>query len=145
MRDGYGNIIGIRLRSDTGAKWAVAGSHQGIFLPNRPAERTAVVCEGPTDTAAALSLGLWAVGRASCSAGLSDVPKVFKRLRIRRAVIISDNDIPGLNGAAMLGRHLGIPYCTLVLPTKDLRKFVLAGGTAQMLENLINDTVWENP
>jgi len=145
MKDGYGNMTGIRLRSDSGFKWSVEGSHQGIFLPSTPSQKTGVICEGPTDTAAALSLGLWAVGRASCSAGLSDVPKVFKRLRIRRAIIISDNDTPGLNGAAMLGRQLGIPYCTLVLPTKDLRKFVLAGGTAQMLDNLLNDIVWENP
>jgi hypothetical protein len=145
MRDGYGNIVGIRLRNDNGSKWAVSGSHQGIFLPSCPPERTAVVCEGPTDTAAALSLGLWAVGRASCSSGLADVPKAFKRLKVTRAIIISDNDTPGLNGAAMLGRQLGIPYCTLVLPCKDLRKFVNSGGTAVMLGDLINDVVWTSP
>jgi len=147
MRDGYGNIVGIRLRSDGGFKWAVTGSHQGIFLPRCDSLRTAYVCEGPTDTAAALSIGLWSVGRASCSAGLSDIPKVFKRLKIQRAVIVSDNDShdAGLKGAAMLGRQLGIPYCILMLPCKDLRAFVRSGGTALMLENLLNDTVWIVP
>ena len=145
MRDGYGNIVGIRLRSSNGFKWAVTGSHQGIFLPSVAAQRTAFVCEGPTDTAAALSIGLYSVGRASCSAGLSDIPKAFRRLKVTRAVIISDNDEPGLRGAEMLGHQLGIPYCTLVLPCKDMRKFVNQGGTLPMIQDLVNETVWSMP
>lgn len=147
MHDGDGNTVGIRLRSDSGFKWAVDGSHQGIFTPLKEATTTAYVCEGPTDTAAALSLGLWAVGRASCSSGLLDIPKVFRRLRVRRAVIISDNDNKdqGQRGAEMLGRQLGIPYCILMLPFKDLRAFVRAGGTAVQLQDMLNDIVWENP
>jgi len=31
MRDGYGNMVGIRLRAVDGRKWAVRGSHQGVF------------------------------------------------------------------------------------------------------------------
>ena len=34
MRDGYGEIIGIRLRSNDGRKWAVRGSKNGLFIPN---------------------------------------------------------------------------------------------------------------
>ena len=66
MRDGYGEILGIRLRSESGQKWAVTGSRQGIFLPISRLESTVWICEGPTDTAAALTLGLSALGRPSC-------------------------------------------------------------------------------
>jgi len=53
MCDGYGNIVGIRLRNERG-KFAVRGSKQGIFLADVPAQKTLFVCEGPTDTAAAV-------------------------------------------------------------------------------------------
>ncbi|MDD4862279.1 MAG: hypothetical protein PHI33_09215, partial [Smithellaceae bacterium] len=59
MRDGAGGVVGIRLRGETGKKWAVAGSRQGVFMPTAWPESTqvALICEGPTDTAAALSIG----------------------------------------------------------------------------------------
>src|SRR6185295_4140079 len=66
MRNGDRNVIGIRLRNDAGHKWAVKGSKQGLFSPSYPASQTGFICEGPTDTAAALSIGLWAIGRPSC-------------------------------------------------------------------------------
>src|SRR6516162_8980751 len=46
MCDGYGNVIGIRLRNERG-KFAVRGSRQGIFLAAVPAQKTLFVCEGP--------------------------------------------------------------------------------------------------
>ena len=64
--DGYGNMVGIRLRNERG-KFAVRGSRQGLFLASVPVQKTLFVCEGPTDTAAAIDLGLFAVGRPNCS------------------------------------------------------------------------------
>ena len=33
MRSGTGEIIGIRLRNESGRKWAISGSRQGLFIP----------------------------------------------------------------------------------------------------------------
>ena len=65
MKDGYGNKVGIRLRNDKGEKWAVKGSKQGLFYSDEKPPNQIVVCEGPTDTAAAISCGFFAVGRPS--------------------------------------------------------------------------------
>lgn len=153
MRDGYNNMIGIRLRSINGDKWAVPGSHAGIFLPQCEITRTVLICEGPTDTAAGLSLGYFSIGRPSCSGGVPHICNAVKRLGITRAVIVADNDpdrevkgktipSPGLNGAAMLAKYLPIPSATLVLPTKDIREFVKMGGTSELLDCMINSLVW---
>lgn len=145
MRDGFGNYTGIRLRNERGEKWAVKGSHQGIFLPDATVQATAMLCEGPTDTAAALSIGFYAVGRPSCSGGMRDVRVAFQRLGVRRAVIVADNDDPGLRGADMLARQLPIPTCVLVLPCKDVRQFVNDGATKEVVDSMINGLLWKQP
>lgn len=144
MKDGYGEPCGIRLRSET-RKWAVTGSRQGIFLPETRPQSTAYVCEGPTDTAAALSLNLFAVGRPSCSGGDAQIVTAFKRLGIDRAVILSDNDSPGLLGAQKLCAALSIPTVIMVPPAKDIREFLRLGGTAEVLESITNALVWNVP
>ncbi len=143
MRDGYGELTGIRLRSMEGKKWAVRGSHQGIFLPWSDSGHTAWVMEGPTDTAAALTLGLYAVGRPSCSGGMHDIQVAFKRLGVNRAVIVADNDDPGMRGAAMLAEQLTVPTATLLLPVKDMREFLNCGGTKSLLDSMLNNVVWK--
>lgn len=145
MRDGHGAIVGIRLRADDGRKWAVTGSHQGCFIPYGAADKFALICEGPTDTAAGLTLGYYAIGRPSCSGGVTDIVRWTRHVGVTRVAIIADNDDPGLNGARTLANQLGTPTCTIVLPTKDLRKFVQMGGTKPVLDNLINGSVWRNP
>lgn len=144
MHDGEGNLVGIRLRSKNGRKWAVRGSHQGIFYADGPPEKDPVlVCEGPTDTAAALTLGFYAVGRPSCSGGVRDTCVLVRRLGIRRVVIIADNDKPGLAGAEVLQNQLPCSSGVLVLPTKDMREFVNQGGTAKALSSLIKTVIWK--
>jgi len=142
MRDGYNNYIGIRLRNDKGEKWAVRGSHNGIFLPQSEEQSLALICEGPTDTAAAMTLGYFAIGRPSCSGGMPLVVTALKRLGVSRAAIIADNDDPGLNGAMSLAKFLPMPSAIVVLPTKDIRAFVNAGGTKACLESIMNTLVW---
>lgn len=142
MRSGWGEFVGIRLRNGRGEKWAVRGSKQGIFLPFCIPQKTAYLTEGPTDTAAVLSLGLFAIGRPSCSGGMPDIITALRKTGAREAVIISDNDDPGLNGADMLSRHLEIPCCIITMPGKDVREFVNDGGTVEVLENLVKQTRW---
>lgn len=145
MRSGEGDIIGIRLRNSTGKKWAVKGSRQGIFIPQIPVGRTAAVTEGPSDTAAAISLGLFAIGRASCSAGAEQLKVAFKRMGVHRTIIISDNDNPGIEGARRLALELKVPTCLFIPPTKDLREFLVLGGTREILNCMVKDLIWNQP
>jgi hypothetical protein len=141
MWDGFGHMIGIRLRAADGHKWTVKNTHTGIFVPFINPKPTCLICEGPTDTAAALSLGYYAVGRPSCSGGSMHIKDLFQRLGVRHAVIIADNDEPGLNGAKGLADTLMIRCCIIVLPTKDMREFVQRGGTKKMLDCIINQEI----
>jgi hypothetical protein len=145
MVNGYGEAVGIRLRATDGRKWAVTGSRQGIFLSSREAPKRAYVTEGPTDLAAALTMGLWAVGRPHCAGGIEDIKLTFKRHSVMEAVILSDNDAPGRLGATMLRNHLKIPTALLVLPCKDIREMLCRGGTAEDVENLVSNLTWSNP
>lgn len=157
MRDGYGNMIGVRLRSEEGAKWTVRGTHQGIFIQTCPEKGglTALICEGPTDTAAALTLGYFGLGRPSNCGGLPHLKATLRRLKIPRAAIIADNDeryrerngdweahSPGMDGATSLAQHLMVPSCIIALPAKDLREFVRLGGTRELLDSMIEKEVW---
>ncbi len=142
MRDGKGGIIGIRLRNLNGAKWAVEGSHNGLFIPTNKATPRCLICEGPTDTAAALSIGAFAIGRPSCSAGVLQIVEAVRRLRIQEVVIVSDCDEAGMRGAITLTLHLSVPCCILVLPCKDMRQFVNQGGDVSTLDALVKQLVW---
>jgi len=155
MRDGEGHICGIRLRRPDGSKYAVTGSRQGIFFPcmQFPFNRVFLV-EGPTDVAALIDIGIYAIGRPSCSGGVDAVLGTIRRLKIRGAVIIADNDCdreiaghkynPGYDGAQRLAEHLPIPYCIMSFPCKDAREFKNMGGTMDQLTALVDNQVWSN-
>lgn len=144
MHDGAGNITGIRLRDNSGHKWAVKGSKQGIFLPRRwpNVPEVALICEGPTDTAAVLSIGFLAMGRPSCLGCEDIVAATIKRLAIRRVVIVADNDGPGKVGAAKLAAGLRVPNKTIVPPGKDIREWVGHGATQALINCIINQQLW---
>jgi len=143
MRSGSGVVIGIRLRATDGRKWAVTGSRNGIFIPQDTIPQdTLYVCEGPTDTAAALSMGLYAVGRPSCNCGGPEIAEFCRASRIRRAVVISDNDTPGLRGADKIAGELGVNCCVICPPAKDVREFYRAGGTGEELAFMAQQCVW---
>lgn len=145
MKNADGEMIGIRLRDGEGNKWAVKGSKQGLFSSEFGCEAIAYVVEGPTDTAAALTLGLSAIGRPSCLGCESEILKYVQKQKVRRVVIIADNDTPGLNGANKLQSVLRVPSVIVTLPCKDLREFVGLGGTANQIEDISKDMVWSNP
>lgn len=151
MRDDTGKVIGIRTRDFHGNKKAITGSRSGLFYSESPEalellERfdAAFICEGPTDTAALLSLDFYGIGRPNCATGNEFVIKLLKRLNISRAVVVADNDEikaggkrPGLNGAQQLKKELGIPSCLWMPPSpiKDVRQFLNEGGTQEMIMN----------
>lgn len=155
MFDGVGNTIGIRLRYDNGEKRAVRGSHAGLFVPEIEPQPVCHVAEGPTDCAALLSLGLYAIGRPSCSGGTIYLLTALRRLKIRRVVICADNDAdkelngqrynPGIDGATRLQQELEVPSCLFIPPCKDIREALSLGITAQLINNTINNQVWSQP
>jgi len=133
-------VVGIRLRSDD-RKWAVKGSHAGLFIPFNRISKKLLICEGPTDTAAGLTLGYFAVGRPACLGCEQMIAELIREACLSEAIIVCDNDAPGIRGAEKLAQALQCRTVCVVPPTKDLRAFVSAGGTAQLLESLTESCV----
>lgn len=155
MRTPGGKVVGIRLRANNGGKWSVKGGNNALFIPGEYSFYSTgeiYVVEGPTDLAAAMTIGLRAIGRPSCSAGDEMIVEYVKRNNINRVVIVSDNDqpdrngiIPGLRGAEKLQAALPVLSCLWIPPTKDLREFVNLGGRYNMMQSVLKDLVWHNP
>lgn len=145
MKDGDGNIIGIRLRNDIGRKWAVTGSRAGLFYCAGPTDTAVHICEGPTDTAAGITIGLNAIGRAACLGGESDVVQLVKRWGVRRVVIVADNDGPGFRGSRKLQVSLPVLSVIITLPVKDMREYVRLGGNEITLDAITRSMVWTQP
>lgn len=176
MSDGDGNYIGIRLRNSAGFKWAITGGNNGIFLPQVISNYTkiAYLPEGPTNTAALLTIGLFAIGRPNSKSGNEFIKSALKRLGIYRVVIVADNDElkntkclkcgglinnnlckdcknnqktfrPGLEGAIKLKKELGLASVIWMPPSplKDVRQYLIKGGTKQMIESEIKNKVWK--
>lgn len=157
MFNEHREMIGLRLRAD-GMKWAVKGSRSGLFLPNGNystaiSERgTLWLVEGPSDLAAALTIGLNAIGRPAARAQADMVLDYVRIQETKRMVIIADNDPPdklgtvaGFAGAESLQERLRIPSAILLLPTKDVREFTNLGGDFPTMQSMLADLVWEQP
>jgi len=81
MSDAEGKVIGLRTRYPSGGKAAEKGSRNGLFIPaDLPDDGLLLICEGPSDTAAALDLGFAAIGRANYGTG---GPMVWKFTHLR--------------------------------------------------------------
>jgi len=154
MRDGVGAVTGIRLRDGGGHKWAVRGGCDGLFYdPAMESAPELAVCEGPTDTAAALTLGLDAAGRPSCLSGADTLKALVRRLGCRRVTVIADHDgakrrpdgsawFPGVQGARSLASALGRMTRIVVPPAKDLRDWLIDGATRRDFEALAKCATW---
>lgn len=140
MRDATGAVCGIRLRRTSGRPWSVRGSTNGLFLSAVSAQAKtapegpgpAFVCEGESDTAAMLGLGLEAVGVPGAGQCV-DMLKVH--LRRRDVVVMVDRDGAGRRGADRIAAAL-LRVCRsvrLLYPRrgKDVREwFKLSHPTA---------------
>ena len=109
MRNARGLVTGIRYRElGTGRKWSMRGSHDGLFLPRDGGggEGPLVVCEGASDTAAALTLGWRGVGRSSCQCGGRLLADYILAEGVHEVAIFADNDPAGRHGATALKKIL---------------------------------------
>lgn len=156
MRDGAGKVLGIRLRADNGRKWAVKGSREGLFFdPAVGRVPEVMLCEGPTDTAAAISLGFVAVGRPSCAGGVDQTRAFCFRHGVQRVIVMADQDVPhrrpdgstwypGRDGAQRLVAALGLPFRMVMPPAKDLRRWVIDGATPEAAAAVVNNAYWRD-
>ncbi len=137
MVDAGRNILGIRLRAESGKKFSVRGGREGLFVPDRlDGSGPLLIAEGPTDCAALLDLGFVAVGRPSCRGGRALVLDLVRRWRPASVVVVADNDAAGQgwDGAVNLARGLATRVADLRMispppATKDARAWLRAGAT----------------
>lgn len=155
MKNGAGEVVGFRTRYTNGDKLAIKGSQGGLFIPNANVDigDVAYLPEGPTDTAAMLTMGFYTIGRPSCNSGTEFLRATLKRLSIRRVVVVADNDEektrpngtkwrPGLDGAKRLKKDLGLMSVLWMPPNpiKDCRELLRKVGI-DAAKYIINDSV----
>lgn len=125
MHDGDGKIIGIRYRWADGTKRAMTGSWAGLFLPNpRQESQVLWVCEGPTDCAALLSMGFWAVGLPAARQGIEHLARYIHVEQPRAVVSVADAGAVGRASASLVASKAaaGIQNVKVVQPpAKDVR------------------------
>lgn len=134
MTDGLGGVVGIRLRTAAGRKFAVAGGREGLFVVRREGSDLLLIAEGPTDAAALLDMGFPAVaGRPSCEGGVRPLEALLRATRPKSVLLVGDGDGPGRRGAERLMGRLAA-FCRdvrAVYPpeaVKDAREWRKAGA-----------------
>ena len=144
MSNDFSKIIGIRRRFPNGRKVSLTGSRTGMFIPSDLSpEGCLLICEGPTDTAAALDLGFDAIGRPNCNSKVT-LTVAFCKGR-SEVIIICDNDDAGKTGAKKLAEKLLLhcSYVKIIYPPagiKDLRQCLQVGLTSSQLQQIIENT-----
>ena len=140
MVDDRGGIVGITRRFADGSKKIMAGHRAGLYmsadLPESlfRIEGMLVITEGATDAVAGLGMGMWTVGRFSCTHGATLLVRLVGRLRPAYVVLVGDTDGAGKRGVESLASAL-LPYARALkviappAPHKDLRDWYLAGAT----------------
>ena len=107
-----------------------------------------MVCEGPTDAAAAMALGYEPIGRPSCSGSERHVVDTCKRMGYERVTVCADNDGPGVTGARRLANVLNAARISvrMVIPGgyKDLRDWFRAGVTRETVDAAWSQSEWRS-
>ena len=133
--DPDGQVVGIRKRpqEDVSSKHFAKDSAMGLFIPDGVTwANVQLVCEGESDTAAALTLGFNAIGRPGAHVCADIVGAFASRRPNAFLTIVADNDDEGERGAENLAEYLasvGVP-CRIVVPPEphsDLRVWLASG------------------
>jgi len=160
MRRADGQIVGIRLRTPGGFKYAVDGGKGGLFIM---AELTGsgplVLCEGATDCPTGSDMGFDSIGRSNnCSS--SDEQEIFDYIKShpRREVwIVRHADAKGTKageaterGAERLAAKLAPVVDTVKVlsppkPFKDLRAWRQSGAGYDDLDAVASEVTARNP
>lgn len=149
MRNERDGIVGIRLRTWDGDKFAVRGSQPGLFVPDGvDFSRVVWICEGPTDAAAMHGIGLPVIGRPSCVGQEEMIVGFVRRHKPKLCIIIRDNDPRDsvaadytARGAEALAKMLWVPTKIVAPPRhKDARQWINAGGALLDFERIAANT-----
>lgn len=143
-RDAAGKIVGITRRYRDGSKKTLRGTTNGLFYSPKWAQTLGVVLivEGASDVAAAISLGICAIGRPSNVGGAAEIKQMLAG-KNRKVVVLGENDekphkrgvhdycpidcpgclhcFPGKYGAEHTASQLGVPWCMPPSACKDFR------------------------
>ncbi|QDV07251.1 hypothetical protein Poly30_27700 [Planctomycetes bacterium Poly30] len=142
MFDHRGRTIGIRLRLPNGRKLAVKGSKNGLFIPSgSPVAGSIFIAEGESDTAALLTMGVYAIGRPGARQCVRALQRHLLGQRVGQVVVVADNDAVGGQGAAELVEGLkarGAAVRLIRTPEKDVRRWLQTGATRVDLDQLVD-------
>lgn len=106
--DSQGIVCGMTRRDPGGATETIPGSTYGLYLSSTLNELTGPIycCEGLSDTAALLTMGIASIGRPAARAGISQLARFLKRLPTGRRIVVlgkldarSDGTWPGRDAA----------------------------------------------
>jgi hypothetical protein len=158
MYDGHRHIIGIQRRTPQG-KRSIPGSHGGLFWPKGVSVQglgPLLLPEGFTSCGACRDLRFDAIGRFNCAARIDLIRELVSQCPPQRLiVIVADHDkehyrldgstyFPGQEGAAGVAKAISPIHRLLkiIKPPfrKDMRDWLHAGATHEMVELLINST-----
>jgi len=142
-------VCGIRYRRTTdGFKFAAEGSRNGVFK-RMGRSGPAVVVEGPTDAAAAITMGFATViGRPFCNGGNQIIRDLVEANQPEYVLIVADGDEAGLAGATKLANELCGNYDVRLIEepggdAKDIRAWLRLGATKDdLLEVAANTDPW---
>lgn len=165
MRNEKQDVIGVRIvglpwTDDCHAKWSRRGSQSGLFIARgteqatransadqiAATDRALFITEGASDTAAAISLGLWVIGRASCNSASFFVDRYIRLHKPSSLTIIADHDDAGRSGAIRLAKslcqNLPKPLHTVQIITPpnlnhDLRDWIGQGANQADISNAV--------
>jgi len=134
VRDAEEKPIGLQRLYPDNSKRLDKHSQAGIFIPKLNWEKldTLFICEGLSDTATALDMGLMAIGRLSCGTGRDHIIKFCARKKPSQIVIVSDNDEPGIAGVKALGLWISQGYRMFTIPMPDLKVVVPPEGVKDL-------------
>jgi len=88
-----GKVVGVLRRFTDGKRFYVRGSRPGLhygFEPNRGGP--VLLVEGASDTAAAITMGLGAIGRPSNVGGVRDLSAIIMGDVYRKMIVLGEND-----------------------------------------------------
>lgn len=139
MRRWKVGIVGIRYRcGENGRKWAEKGSRSGLFIPAKAPRNSKglMIFEGPTDTAAGITLGFRCIGRPQAMGCFRLTREAVAGIAPETVAIWADNDASevGKNGASELALQIAGAARTIVVlqpppEFKDFRKWINCGAT----------------
>jgi hypothetical protein len=138
-KDGTGRVIGLMRRWADGTKMRVKGSKSGLTYASDwdTGDGPILLAEGATDVAAAMTLGLSAIGRPSNRGGCAFLAELLESLPFEREIVVvgerdqkESGEWPGREGAIATAKELArrlkrpIDWCLVPDAVKDLRAWV---------------------